>query len=154
LLTILLGGQANALVNNLASQATSKRVNINPGETANLDLKLGGTLTSPQLKTDLKGAAGNMADALKQQAMSFAQAKADSAKRVVKDTVGALKNQALGAAKDELAKRLAGGGGRYREGGCGRGAAAPAADAGKKAAEVGKGLIKGLFGKKKDTTAH
>ena len=74
-------------------------MNINPGETVNLDLKLGGTLTNPQLKTDLKGAAGNMADALKRQAMRFAQAKADSAKRVVKDTVAALKGQALDAAK-------------------------------------------------------
>ena len=149
----LLGGQGNALVNNLASQAASRGVNINPGETVNLDLKLGGTLTNPQLKTDWKGAAGNMADALKQQAMSFAQAKADSAKRVVKDTVAAVKNQALGAAKDELAKRLAGGGDSAKAAAPG-GSAAPAADAGKKAAEAGKGLLKGLFGKKKDTTAH
>jgi len=150
----LLGGQGNALVNNLASQAASKGVNVNPGETVNLDLKLGGTLTNPQLKTDWKGAAGNMADALKQQAMSFAQAKADSAKRVVKDTVASLKAQALGTAKDELAKRLAGGGGDTAKAGAAGAAAAPAADAGKKAAEAGKGLLKGLFGKKKDTTAH
>ena len=148
----LLSGQGNALIGNLASQAASRGVNINPGETVNLDLKLGGTLTNPQLKTDLKGAAGNMADAVKQQAMSFAQAKADSGKRVVKDTVASLKAQALGAAKDELAKRLAGGAdsGKGAEAASG----APAADMGKKAAEAGKGLIKGLFGKKKDSVGH
>jgi len=159
----LLGGQGNALVNNLAAQAASRGVNVSPGETVNLDLKLGGTMSNPQLKTDLKGAAGNMADALKQQAMSFAQAKADSARRVVKDSVAALKNQALGAAKDELVRRLAGGGGDAAKAGAAAGGAAapgaggtaaPAADMGKKAAEAGKGLIKGLFGKKKDTTAH
>jgi len=157
----LLGSGGNALINNLATQAASRGVNINPGETVNLDLKLGGTLTNPQLKTDLKGAAGSMADAVKQQALSFAQAKADSAKRVVKDTVASLKNQALGAAKDELARRLAGGGDTAKGGagapgaaGASGGAAAPAADMGKKAAEAGKGLIKGLFGKKKDTVGH
>ncbi|HVU95288.1 MAG TPA: AsmA-like C-terminal region-containing protein [Puia sp.] len=152
----LLGGAGNALINNLASQAASKGVNISPGETVNLDLRLGGTLTNPQLKTDLKGAAGNMADALKQQAVSFAQAKADSAKRVLKDTVAALKAQALGAAKDELARRLAGRGGDSAKGAASAGdTAAPAADLGKKAAEAGKGLIKGLFGKKKtDTVKH
>jgi hypothetical protein len=146
----VLGSQGNALISNLASQAASKGMNINPGETVNLDLKLGGTITNPQLKTDLKGAAGNMVDALKQQAMSFAQAKADSAKRVVKDTVGALKNQALGAAKDELAKRLAGGGDSAKA----AAPAAPAADLGKQAAEKGKGLLRGLFGKKKDSVGH
>jgi len=146
----LLGSQGNALINNLASQASAKGVNLNPGETVNLDLKLGGTLTNPQVKTDLKGAAGNMADALKQQAMSFAQAKADSAKRAVKDTVAALKNQAIGAAKDQLVKQLAGGKGDTTGG---KGAAAPG-EVGKQAVDAGKGILKGLFGKKKDSVGH
>jgi hypothetical protein len=146
----LLGSQGNALINNLSAQASAKGVAINPGETVNLDLKLGGTLTNPQLKTDLKGAAGNVAEEMKQQAVSFAQAKADTAKRAAKDTLASLKVQALGAAKDELARELAGGKSDTAKGM----GAAPANDLGKQAVESGKGLIKGLFGKKKDTVGH
>jgi hypothetical protein len=140
----LMGSQGNALVNNLVSQASAKGVPLTLGETVNLDLKLGGTLTNPVLKTDLKGAAGTMADQLKQQALSFAQAKADSAKRAVKDTVASLKNQAIGAAKDELARRIAGGGGDTVK-------PTQPAEVGKRAVDAGKGLLKGLFNRKKDS---
>jgi len=140
----LLGSQGNALVNNLAAQATAKGIPVNPGETVNLNVKMGGTMTNPTVKPDLKGAAGNATDQLKQQALSFVQAKADSAKHAVKDTVAALKNQAVKEAKDQLAKQLMGGGKKDT--------AAPAqnTDVKKRAEDAGKSMLNNLFKKKKD----
>jgi hypothetical protein len=140
----LLGSQGNALVNNLASQASAKGVPVSLGETVNLAVKMGGTMTNPSVKPDLKGAAGNTTDQLKQQALSFAQAKADSAKHAVKDTVTALKNQVVKDAKDQLAKQLLGGGKKDT--------AAPAqqTDVKKRAEDAGKSLMNNLFKKKKD----
>lgn len=139
----MLGSQGNALINNLASQASAKGIPVNVGETVSLSVRMGGTITNPSVKPDLKGAAGNTTDQLKQQALSFAQAKADSAKKAVKDTVTALKNQAMKEAKDQLAKQLLGGNKKDT--------AAPAqnTDVKKRAEDAGKGLINNLFNKKK-----
>lgn len=82
------------------------------GDIVNLNLKLGGFIKSPTVKTDLKQGAVKLADQMKQQVTDFAKAKIDSTKQAVnsavKDTVRSLKNQALNAAKDELAKQLGG----------------------------------------------
>ncbi|HSC39517.1 MAG TPA: AsmA-like C-terminal region-containing protein, partial [Chitinophagaceae bacterium] len=145
----LLGSQGNALVNNLASQASAKGIPVNLGETINLDLKMGGTITNPSLKTDLKGGAGNVADQMKQQALGFAQAKADSAKHAVKDTVAALKSQVVKEAKDQLAKQLLGGAKDTA-----KGAPQQNTDIKKRAEDAGKGLLNGFLKKKKDTTNH
>ena len=79
----------------------------------NLNMNLGGFIKNPILKTNLQQSAGNMADQLKQQAMDFAKAKVDSTKQAitsaVKDTVNAIKKQAISNAKEELTKRLLGG---------------------------------------------
>ncbi|MBS1564153.1 MAG: hypothetical protein JST39_07175 [Bacteroidetes bacterium] len=144
----MLGSQGNALVNNLAAQASAKGVPVNLGETVNLNVKMGGTITNPSIKPDLKGAAGNTADQLKQQALSFAQAKADSAKHAVKDTVKALKNQALQEAKNQLTKQLLGGDKKDST------APAQNTDIKKRAEDAGKSLMNNLFKRKKDTTNH
>jgi hypothetical protein len=108
----LMGTQGNQLVNNLVTQVNSKGVPVQVGETVNLNLKLGGFIKSPTVKTDLKQGAANLADQMKQQVTDFAKAKIDSTKlavtSAVKDTVRSLKNQALNAAKDELARQLGG----------------------------------------------
>ena len=139
----MLGSQGNALVNNLASQASAKGIPVNVGETVNFNVKMGGTMTNPSVKPDLKGAAGNTTDQLKQQALGFAQAKADSAKHAVKDTVTALKNQAVKEAKDQLAKQLLGGGKKDTT------APAQSTDVKKRAEDAGKSLMNNLFNKKK-----
>ena len=109
----LMGTQGNQLVNNLVTQVNSKGVPLKVGDIVNLNLKLGGFIKSPTVKTDLKQGAANLADQMKQQVTDFAKAKIDSTKlavtNAVKDTVKSLKNQALNAAKDELAKQLGGG---------------------------------------------
>lgn len=105
----LLGTQGNALINNLAQQATSKGVPVKLGEFIDLNLKMGGTISNPQLSTDFKGSGGSLAEDMKAQAQEFAQQKIDSAKTLVAEKTQELKDTAKSiatqAAKD-LAKDL------------------------------------------------
>jgi hypothetical protein len=144
----LMGTQGNQLVNNLVTQVNNKGVPVQVGETVNLNLKLGGFIKAPTLKTDLKQGTANLADQMKQQVTDFAKAKIDSTKQAVtsavKDTVKSLKNQALNAAKDELSKKLYGD------------SAAAAKDSGKvkpNPKESMKGLLNNLLKKKPKDTA-
>jgi hypothetical protein len=108
----LMGDKGNQLLGNLITQVNSKGVPLQLGETVNLNLKLGGFITSPTVKTDLKQATVNLTDQMKQQAIDFAKTKIDSTKTAVtnsvKDTIKSLKTQALNAAKEQLAKQLGG----------------------------------------------
>ena len=104
----LIGSQGNALINNLAQQASNKGVNVKMSDVINLNVKMGGTITNPQIKTDLKEAAGDIAADLKQQATDFAKQKIDSAKNELKDSANVIKSQVIKSAKDELAKQLLG----------------------------------------------
>lgn len=102
----LMGNSANQMVNDLISKVNSKGIPITAGETVNLKLGLGGTFKAPTVKVDLKGTAENITDQLKTQVTDFVKAKLDSAKTVVKDTIAAIKKQALEKAKEELLKKL------------------------------------------------
>lgn len=101
-----LGTQGNNLVNGLATQASNKGIPVTLGETVNLNVKMGGSLTNPSVKTDLKEVAGDAVADLKQQATDFAQAKADSAKQRVKDSVSAVKNQVVNDLKEDLKNKI------------------------------------------------
>jgi len=143
----LMGDKGNQFVNNLVNQVNSKGVPMKVGETVNLNLKLGGFFNKPTIKTDLKESAGSLADDLKQQATDFAKAKIDSTKAAitsaVKDTIASVKNQAINAAKEELARQLLGD--KNKEGD----SIKPKLDPKKSA----KGLLDNLLKKKaKDTT--
>ena len=147
----LLGTQGNNLINNLASQATAKGVPVNLGETINLNVKMGGTITNPSIKTDLKQAGASLAEDLKKQATDFAKAKVDSTKQAVttavKDSVASAKKQVVESLKDQLAKQLSGNKDTSSK--------QSNSDSKKKLEETGKGLINNLFKKKNtDTTKH
>jgi len=103
-----LGAQGNALVNNLITQASNKGVPINVGDIVNLDIKMGGSLADPIIKTDLKGVATDASDQLKEQAVDFAKAKVDSTKHAVKDSVRVVKQQVVSNVKEEAKKQLLG----------------------------------------------
>ena len=104
----------------------------------NLQVKLGGFMNNPTVKTDLKQTAGNLALDLKQQATDFAQAKIDSTKKAVtatvKDTIASVKKQLLQDAKSEITKKLLGE----------KDSSGNAADPKKTLEEAGKGLLKGF----------
>ncbi len=108
----LLGTQGNNLINNLAQQANSKGIPVKLGDYIDLNLKMGGTITNPQLSTDFKGTGGSLADDMKQQAQEFAQQKIDSAKTLVAEKTQELKDTAKSiatqAAKDLLKDVLTG----------------------------------------------
>jgi hypothetical protein len=127
----------------------NKGVPMKVSDVVNLNVKMGGTLTNPQLKTDIKQSATNLADDLKQQVQTFAQQKIDSTKTAVttavKDTLASAKKQVTTALKDELAKQLAGGGTKDSTNN---------SDPKKQLEQTGKGLIDNLnpFKKKKPAT--
>ncbi|MBC7849264.1 MAG: hypothetical protein H7Y31_05990 [Chitinophagaceae bacterium] len=146
----LMGDKGNAFVDNLLTQVNNKGVPLKVGDMVPIQVKLGGFINSPQLKTDLKQTAGNLAEDLKKQATEFAKAKIDSAKtavtKAVKDTVESIKKQATKAAEDEIKKRLFG-----KDSTAKKDTVPPK----KKLEETGKGLIKDIFKKKqKDTTKN
>ncbi len=149
----LMGNNGNAYVNNLVSQVNSKGVPLKLGDFINLKVNMGGSITNPVLKTDLKQSAGSLAEDLKQQATDFAKAKIDSTRQAVtsavKDTIASLKKQAVQTAGDELKKQLFG---KTDSG-------TAATDGKKNIGESAKGLLQNInpFGKKKktqDTTQH
>jgi len=103
-----LGSQANALINNLATEASSKGIPVKLSDVISLNVKMGGTITNPTVKTDLKEATGNLTEQLKDQAADFVKAKLDSAKQKTKDSLTAVKNQVAEAAKEELKNQIFG----------------------------------------------
>jgi uncharacterized protein involved in outer membrane biogenesis len=138
----LLGGQANNVVNDLVAKAGSKGVNVKMNDQVALPVKVGGTMTSPVLKMDLKSALAGTAGSLKQQATDLVKARVDSAKQQLKDTAQAVGKQALKDAGAALKNQLLG-----NKDTTGK-KAEPLDDTKKKAQEAGKGLLNGLFKKK------
>ena len=142
----LMGDKGNAYVNNLVSQVNNKGVPLKLGDFINLKVNMGGSISNPVLKTDLKQAGSSLANDLKQQAADFAKAKIDSTKKAVtiavKDTIASLKKQAVQTAGDEIKKQLFGKGDTSK---------AITSDGKKNIGESAKGLLQNLgsFGKKK-----
>ena len=105
----IIGTQGNALINNLAQQASSKGIPVKLSDYINLNIKMGGTISNPQIKTDLKEAAGDAIADMKQQAADFAQQKIDSAKKTLQDSAKAIKNEVIKDLKEEVTKQILGG---------------------------------------------
>ena len=137
-----LGTQGNNMVNGLAAQATAKGIPVKLGETVNLNIKMGGSIANPSIKTDLKEAAGDAAQDMKAQAVNFAQQKIDSTKKTVKDSIAVVKTQVVAGLKDEVKNRLLGSSDSTKKSGN--------MDSTKKNAEATiKNTLNGLFKKKK-----
>ena len=104
----LMGTQGNQFVDNLAAAINSKGIPLKVGETVNLKLGMTGTIKNPSLKVDLKQSGETLVDQMKEQVKDFVQAKIDSAKNAVKDTLNILKKQLEEKAKEELRKKIFG----------------------------------------------
>ncbi len=102
----LIGEKGNALVNDLAIQASNKGIPLKLNDIVNLNIKMNGTIASPVFKTDLKEMAGDMATELKQQAVNMAKEKADSTKLALKDTMNNVKKQLVSDVKENLTKQF------------------------------------------------
>ena len=144
----LMGGKGNQYINNLVTQVNNKGVPIKVAEVVNLHVLMGGTITNPVFKTDLKQTATSLAADLKEQVTEFAKQKIDSTKtavtNAVKDTLASVKQQAAEAAKEEIRKRLAGEKDTL---------SAASKDPKKKLEEAGKGLLEGINPLKKKKKA-
>jgi hypothetical protein len=103
-----LGNTGNSLVNNLAAQANSKGIPVTLSDVVDLNVKMGGSITNPTIKTDLKQTAGDVTKELKQQATAFVQQKTEETKQTLKDTATAIKNQVVKDVKTELVNQLTG----------------------------------------------
>jgi hypothetical protein len=98
-----LGSKANALVNNLVTQATSKGIPVKVSDVISFKVNMGGTITNPTIKTDLSGAGNTLADDMKDQAKELVEAK----KAAVKDSLQSIKNQAKEEVKQEVKNQIA-----------------------------------------------
>ncbi len=143
----MLGSGANQLINNLSSQAAAKGVPVNVGETVHFKVNLGGSITQPTVKTDLKNTAGSVADELKEQANEFIAEKkaiADSIvaekKAAAKDTLSSIKEQVIKDATSSLKDKLLGGSKDSTD-------TKDSVSTKEKVEEKAKGLIKGLIKK-------
>ena len=132
----MMGTAGNNLINNLSSQISAKGLPIKVADIVNVQLKLGGSIKNPTVKTDLKQTTNSLAQDLKSQATSFVQNKIDSTKAAVtaaiKDTVKAVKQQVINDVKNEAIKQI------FKTGDTTK------TDPKKKVEEAGKNLIKSL----------
>ncbi len=147
----LMGEKGNVFVNNLVTQINNKGLPIKVGDIVPIQIKLGGFIKSPQLKTDLKQTASDLSEDLKKQVIDFAKEKIDSTKiavtKAVKDSVESAKKQVVKAAEEEIKKKLFGTKDSVSNSG------SDTISARKKLEETGKGLIKDIFKRKKKDTA-
>jgi len=141
-----LGTEGNNLVNNLASQASSKGIPVKLGDVVNLNVKMAGTITSPSIKTDLKEVAGDAVADLKQQAADFAKEKVDAEKQKIKDSANVVKNQVLQDVKEDLKGKLLGSKDSTQN-------TTNIDSTKKKAEQTIKNSLDGLFRKKKKTSS-
>jgi alanyl-tRNA synthetase len=135
---VMMGVDGNNLINNLAAQATAKGLPVKVSDIINVQVKLGGSIKNPIIKTDLKQTATSLVQDLKQQATAFVQNKIDSTKAAVtsaiKDTIKAVKNQVIKDVKNEVIKNVFGSKDSTQE----------KVDPKKRVEEAGKNLLKDL----------
>lgn len=89
-------GPVNTALNGLVSQANAKGVPINLGDMVNVQALFGGTVLKPTVTTNLREAAGNLADQMK-----------ETIKQVVTQKVDSFKNVGMDKARAEADKILA-----------------------------------------------
>ncbi|MCO5236332.1 MAG: AsmA family protein [Chitinophagaceae bacterium] len=140
----MIGTEGNALINNLAQQAAGKGIPVKLSDHINLNLKMGGTITNPQIHTDLKESAGDAVADMKQQAADFAQQKIEDAKKALEDSVKSIKTELVKDLKEEAAKQLLGG----NKNDSSAAAQKPLEETKKKAEEAVKSTLKDLLKKK------
>jgi hypothetical protein len=139
----IIGDKGLTLANNLAKEASSRGVPMKIDENIQFHVGVGGTITNPQIKVDLKETATSLATELKKQTQDFVKAAVDSSKKAAEDTLNSVKNALIKEAKDELAKQLLGTKDTTGD------KSSSVNDSKKRLEESGKGLIKNLLKKKK-----
>ena len=73
-----LGAAANQVIAGLAARAAKAGLDLQAADTVGLEVKVGGTLTSPTIQTNLADVVGSVGQSVKQAAQAAATAKVDS----------------------------------------------------------------------------
>jgi hypothetical protein len=139
----LIGDKGLTLANSLAKEASNRGIPMKIEDNIQFHVGVGGTITDPQIKVDLRETATSLATELKKQTQDFVKAAVDSSKKAAEDTLNSVKNALINEAKDELAKQLLGTKDTTGD------KSNSVTDSKKRLEESGKGLIKNLLKKKK-----
>ncbi len=134
-----LGNDANQVINNLAANLAKAGIAVNPGETVNLKLNMGGTISQPSLRYDVQQQAGSLAAEVKSKADSLVKAAGSEAS----DTLKSIKNQALKDVDKLLKEQVL----NQKDSSSGQSGALSTPQ---KAEEAAKGLLNNLLKKKKN----
>ena len=88
------GGAANQVIDNLVAQAASKGLDINPGETVNVQANVTGTFSDPQIGLDFGQTTGSGTQDVKEQV-----------KEQIEETIDQKKEEAEQKAREEASKK-------------------------------------------------
>lgn len=102
----MLGSEANNIINGLVNQAASRGLTIQPGEFVNVQAKMLGTISNPDIQLNLKETTQTMSETIKEQVKDFAQEKIDSVKTAITDTLQSVKKQIVDEAAQKLKEEL------------------------------------------------
>ena len=81
------GAGANELINQLTSSAAAKGLNIEPGESVNVDVRIGGTLQNPSFSLDLAEVAGSSLQQIKEQVKTQVRAELEEKKEEIETQI-------------------------------------------------------------------
>lgn len=99
------GAAANQAVDGLLTQAANKGIDLDVAKTINLDIRLVGDATNPEIKTDLKKAKSDATQQLKDKAKEELEKKKKELEQKAKDELEKQKKELEQKAKDELDKK-------------------------------------------------
>lgn len=98
------GAEANALVNNLLSLVNQKGANLSIEDIVKFNIKIGGTVTNPTVKTDFADIAANLKEDLKGKAKEEFDKRKKEAEEKVRQEAERLKKEAEDRARQEADK--------------------------------------------------
>ncbi len=88
-----LGSKGSMFVKNVVVQAADKGIPVKLDDAVSMNVRMNGTLTSPEVKTDMDAVVDNAATDLKKEVNEFVNAKLDSAKQQLRNPPAAGKKQ-------------------------------------------------------------
>jgi hypothetical protein len=98
------GGQANAVLNNLVSQASKNGVNAELGDIIPVNVQITGTFDNPKVKTDIRNQANDAMNDLRKQAEDKARQELERGKKELEEKVNAEKERLQQEAAEKLKK--------------------------------------------------
>ncbi len=96
------GSRANQMLDDLVSRAYDRGLDVQPGERVQLDVKIGGMVTSPEISVGLPGMIDDVRDRLRGEAERLIRQEVDEARDRVEEEV----RERVDDAREEVSERL------------------------------------------------